>query len=151
MATTSNEQKRENYQVQMRRLASALRNGFHLEAVFIEYAIIEDRLESALRHANALTKKQGSITAKLNKLEKLCENRKGLARRYFSAELFESIRQWKDRRNPLVHELMRQRLDASELEEFAREGERLVKALKSKVGSFNRAADRASGKCVSTD
>ena len=41
-----NQQKYENYRVQSRRLAGALRSGFYLEAVFIEYAIIEDRLES---------------------------------------------------------------------------------------------------------
>ena len=52
-----NQQKYENYRVQSRRLASALRSGFYLEAVFIEYAIIEDRLESALTHAGAFNPK----------------------------------------------------------------------------------------------
>ena len=41
-----NQQKYENYRMQSRRLSSVLRSGFYLEAVFIEYAIIEDRLES---------------------------------------------------------------------------------------------------------
>ena len=138
-----NHQKYENYRVQSRRLASALRSGFYLEAVFIEYAIIEDRLESALTHAGAFNpKKQGTITSKLTKLEKLCENRRGLARRYFTAELLAAIRAWKDRRNPLVHELMKQRATTADFEAVAREGEALVKTLKSKVGSFNRAVDR---------
>lgn len=136
----ANRRKYENYREQMRRLSSALRSGFYLEAIFIEYAIIEDRLESALAHADAFNpKKQKTINAKLNKLEMLCENRSGLARKYFSPELIESMRSWKDKRNPLIHELMRQKLETRELEEFAREGEVLVKALKSKVGSFNRA------------
>ena len=52
-----NQQKYENYRAQSRRLASALRSGFYLEAVFIEYAIIEDRLESALTHAGAFNPK----------------------------------------------------------------------------------------------
>lgn len=52
-----NQQKYENYRVQSRRLVSALRSGFYLEAVFIEYAIIEDRLESALTHAGAFNPK----------------------------------------------------------------------------------------------
>ena len=76
-----NQQKYENYRVQSRRLVSALRSGFYLEAVFIE-----DRLESALTHAGAFNpNRQRTITSKLSKLEKLCENRRGLARRYFSA------------------------------------------------------------------
>ncbi len=47
-----NQQKYENYRVQSRRLVSALRSGFYLEAVFIE-----DRLESALTHAGAFNPK----------------------------------------------------------------------------------------------
>lgn len=138
-----NQQKYENYRVQSRRLTSALRSGFYLEAVFIEYAIIEDRLESALTHAGAFNpNRQRTITSKLTKLEKLCENRKGVARRYFSAELLAAIRAWKDRRNPLVHVLMKQRATTADFEAVAREGEALVKTLKSKVGSFNRAVDR---------
>ena len=138
----NNQQKYENYRAQSRRLASALRSGFYLEAVFIEYAIIEDRLESALTHAGAFNpNRQGTITSKLKKLEKLCENKRGLARKFFSAELLAAIRAWKDRRNPLVHELMKQRATTGDFEAVAREGEALVKTLKSKVGSFNRAVD----------
>lgn len=139
----ANRRKYENYREQMRRPSSALRSGFYLEAIFIEYAIIEDRLESALAHADAFNpSKQKAINAKLNKIEKLCENRSGLARKYFSPELIESMRSWKDRRNPLIHELMKQNPKTSELEGFAREGEALIKTLKNKVGSFNRVNDR---------
>ena len=48
---TSNMQKYENYKEQFKRLKKALENGFNLEAIFIEYAIMEDRTESVLRHA----------------------------------------------------------------------------------------------------
>ena len=139
---SDNQLKYENYGEQMRRLKSAIHSGFFLEAIFIEYAIIEDRLESALRHAGAFSpEKQRTITAKLNKLSKLCEAKKGLARKYFTPELIAAVRQWKGRRNPLVHELMRQRVSTEELEAFALEGESLVRTLKSKVGSFNRAVE----------
>ena len=139
----NNQQKYENYRAQSRRLSSALRSGFYLEAVFIEYAIIEDRLESALTHAGAFNPNgQGTITSKLSTLEKLCENRRGLARRYFSAELLAAIRAWKDLRNPLVHELMKQRATTEDFEAVAREGETLVKTLKSKVRCFNNAVER---------
>lgn len=111
-----NQQKYENYRAQSRRQTSALRSGFYLEAVFIE-----DRLGSALTHAGAFNpKKQGTITSKLAKLEKLCENRRGLARRYFPAELLAAIRAWKDRRNPLVHELMKQHATTGDFEAVAR-------------------------------
>ena len=47
----ANQQKYENYKEQFKRLNRALANGFNLEAMFIEYAILEDRTESILRHA----------------------------------------------------------------------------------------------------
>lgn len=46
---TDNMQKYANYKEQMGRLSKALTQGFFLEAIFIEYAILEDRLESILR------------------------------------------------------------------------------------------------------
>ena len=39
--TIDNQLKYENYKEQFRRLNKALANGFNLEAMFIEYAIIE--------------------------------------------------------------------------------------------------------------
>lgn len=52
MDKTENQLKYENYREQFKRLKSALNSGFNLEAMFIEYAIMEDRTESILRHAD---------------------------------------------------------------------------------------------------
>ena len=46
-----NTQKYENYREQFNRLKRALTSKFYLEAIFIEYTIIEDRTESILHHA----------------------------------------------------------------------------------------------------
>lgn len=43
LTLTENLLKYENYKEQFTRLKSALNNGFNLEAIFIEYAIMEDR------------------------------------------------------------------------------------------------------------
>ena len=40
--TITNTQKYENYKEQFKRLKRALNEGFNLEAIFIEYAILED-------------------------------------------------------------------------------------------------------------
>ena len=150
-----NQLKYENYREQSTRLARAPRGEFYLEAVFIEYAFMEDRLESALRHANAFSpKRQDTIEAKIQKLKKLREEKRGLARKYFSDELLDGISAWKNSRNPLIHELVKQQLSTAYLREFALEGEALLKELKSKVGSFNRAIERQEkaralgGKCT---
>ena len=48
----SGQLKYENYREQFKRLNKAIANGFNLEAMFIEYAIMEDRTETVLRHAD---------------------------------------------------------------------------------------------------
>ena len=52
-AQISNMQKHFNYQEQMVRLKKAMAAQFYLAAIFIEYAVMEDRLESILRHSSA--------------------------------------------------------------------------------------------------
>ena len=54
MAVCTDADNQLNYCEQMRRLKKALGNGFCLEAIFIEYAILEDRLESVCLIASKL-------------------------------------------------------------------------------------------------
>ena len=43
---------------------------FYLEAIFIEYAVMEDRLESILRHSSAFNpKRQNRIKPKLGRVD----------------------------------------------------------------------------------
>ena len=75
-----NIQKQLNYREQFKRLDKALNNNFYLEALFIEYAIMEDRTESILRYeGNEIKVKEGSfisINRKLDKIKKIAEQRK---------------------------------------------------------------------------
>lgn len=48
---TSNMEKKTAYQIQMERFKRAKAGRFHLEAIFILYARIEDRLTAFLFHA----------------------------------------------------------------------------------------------------
>lgn len=142
----NNMQKYANYKEQMGRLKKALTHGFYLEAIFIEYAIMEDRLESALRHSgkwNPRPDEFWSIDRKLNKLEKLAEEKKSPAAKYFSPELTEMLRSWKTRRNQLIHALLKQPLHTEDLRAHADEGLVLVKTLCSKTTSYNRFLDKA--------
>lgn len=144
-STVDNQQKYENYRVQMGRLKSALRGHFYLEAIFIEYAIMEDRLEAILRHAGRWHSKEGSfvsIDAKAKKVAKLAEEKKNPAHRYFPQELTGEILAWKERRNQLIHALLKQSLHSEDLLEVAEEGERLTKQLCSKATSHRRAVEK---------
>ncbi len=146
--------KYENYQEQFKRLNTAMRSGFNLEAMFIEYAIMEDRTESILRHAGkweAYMKRRGkngpTLNSKIIYIQRQMEsNRKDLLNRYFSDDLLDRILAWKEDRNRLIHALLKQQLGHNEVTELASEGKRLVDKLRNRAGNYNRAIDRRKAK-----
>ena len=145
----TNQQKYENYTEQFRRLKKALANGFNLEAMFIEYAILEDRTESILRHGglwDAYMKKQKdrspTINSKITYIQKRIESGDKLLKKHFSDDLLNRILLWKDERNRLIHALLKQQLAHNEISELATQGNELVNALRSRTGSYNRAAEK---------
>ena len=149
MEKTENQLKYENYKEQFTRLKSALHSGFNLEAMFIEYAIMEDRTESILRHADKweayLKNRKGrdpNIDSKVKYIQKLAENRKDLLHRYFFDELLDRILAWKEDRNRLIHALLKQRLEHNEIRALAEQGKQLVDELRKRAGNYNRAIDR---------
>ena len=149
MDKTENQLKYENYREQFKRLNSALNSGFNLEAIFIEYAIMEDRTESILRHADkweAYLKKRGKNEATLNSkivyIQKLMEsNRKDLLHRYFSDDLLDRVLVWKEDRNRLIHALLKQQLAHNEVTTLAAQGKELVDDLRNRTIKYNRAID----------
>ena len=142
----TNMQKYENYRVQMGRLSRAIKDEFYLEAIFIEYAVMEDRLESILVHSGKFNPdKHNTMDKKLRKIEEVSREKKALANRYFSAELTQSIYAWKDRRNALIHALMKQNLVTEELKELAISGRDIVKTLNTKSTAFRKALEKLNG------
>ncbi len=143
---TDNMQKYNNYKEQMGRLKKAISSEFYLEAISIEYAIVEDRVTSALRHAGKFNpEKHNTLNKKLNRLKEMQRAKTGkkpLLRNYISDDLLSSIDTWKSERNTLIHALLSQSLHTEDLREEARQGLEIVKTLNSKVSSWNRALDR---------
>ncbi|MBR4235842.1 MAG: hypothetical protein IKR85_07255 [Clostridia bacterium] len=142
MEVLDNAQKFENYRAQMGRLTHAINAHFYLEALFIEYAIMEDRLESILTHAGVFREdKHNTITKKLRRLETLCQSDKA-AKKYFSPELLQSILDWKENRNKFIHALMKQVFTGEELKEIVDQGQEIVKTLNNKSSCYKRALER---------
>ena len=149
MDKSENQLKYENYSEQFKRLKIALSNGFNLEAMFIEYAIMEDRTESILRHAEKweayLKNRKGrepNIDSKIKYIQKLSENRKDLLHRYFSDEMLTELLSWKEDRNRLIHALLKQQLEHNEVRTLAEQGKQLVDELRKRAGNYNRAVDK---------
>ena len=151
--TTSpeNRLKYENYREQFKRLNKALSAGFNLEAMFIEYAIIEDRTESILRHGgywDAYMKKRGpgrdpTLNSKISYIRGKVESDDKILTRYFSDDLLQELLDWKEERNRLIHALLKQQFEHNELNELAARGNELVKKLRSRSSAYNRAMEKA--------
>ena len=144
-----NAQKHENYREQFVRLKKALASEFYLEAIFIEYTIIEDRTESILRHAgkwDAYLKKRGryqvTLDSKITYIQDFAREKKSLAHRYFYDSLLDEIIVWKDERNRLIHALLKQTLTTEEVSEIAHTGERLTKEIRTRATNFSRTIER---------
>ena len=149
-STIDNHQKYENYKEQFQRLNKALANGFNLEAMFIEYAIMEDRTESILRHAGlweAYLRKRGTrgatINSKITYIQGKVTSGDKLLARYFSDNLLNQVLAWKEERNRLIHALLKQQFEHNEIMELAAQGNELVKTLRTRSGSYNRAVEKA--------
>ena len=141
-----NVQKYENYREQFIRLDKALKAGFNLEAIFIEYAILEDRASSILRYENNSVKPRGnrppSIDAKLRKIKAIAREKKSLPNKYFQDEFIDQIVGWKEERNRMIHALLGQVLTTEELVSLAEEGKKLARELSNKAGNYKRAVER---------
>lgn len=146
---TSNCLKHENYKEQNIRLSRALKNRFYLEAIFIEYSMLEDRTESILRYTGNFPKGDDfvSINRKIHLIEKLIENKTALIRHYFGAELISSLKGWKEKRNAMIHALIKRNITTEDLENIALEGEFLAKKMCSLSTNYKRKLERA-GKLV---
>lgn len=140
-------QKYLNYKEQMVRLKKAMAAQFYLEAIFIEYAVMEDRLESILRHSGVFNpERHSTIQAKLRRVSELRRAKKSLLNRSLSEELLQEIHQWKDERNRLIHALMKQDLHTEDLQKIALEGQQIVKQLNSKATNYRKALERQAAK-----
>lgn len=141
MDNTKNYEKQEIYRNMKANLLKAKKAGFDYEAIFIEYAIVEDRCSSLLRHAGInLLKKNGhelSITEKMNKLKgnpKFCEP---FVRKRLPLAFLERIENWKEERNKLIHALARIPYDNEEIKAIAEEGNEIVRLLDNATKSIN--------------
>ena len=117
--------------------------------MFIEYAIMEDRTESILRHADkwdAYVEKQNgrntTINSKVKYIQKLAAFNNDLLHRYFSDDLLDQVLIWKDERNRLIHALLIQQFEHNEVSTLASQGKQLVDELRKRAGYYNRAIDR---------
>lgn len=75
MVSKKNMEKYATYKTMMENLSKAMRSEFYYQAIFIEYAILEDRATSALKYAHVkYLNRNGQEIAISKKLNKLRDN-----------------------------------------------------------------------------
>ena len=135
-----------SYKEQFKRLDKALKYGFNLEAVFIEYAILEDRAEAVLRYeGNEIHTKERqfvSIDRKLKKIKDIAREKKSLPNRYFTEEFIDEILSWKEERNGMIHAFMKKQLTTESIEAVALKGKDLARQMANKATNYRRSVER---------
>lgn len=143
---TANHEKHDIYKAMKVNLKKAITSGFYYEAIFIEYAIIEDRCLSLLKHAGVkyLDSKEHEIkiSEKLRKLRGNPAFNNTYVRKRLTLEFLQKIEDWKRNRDQLIHALAKVPYDNERIKEIATEGQEIVRVLDNKVKSLNSYFDK---------
>jgi len=146
----SNEEKRQVYSVLKTKLKIAIQQEFYLEALLLEYAIIEDRLSSVLRSANLSyiqsDGKEISIQKKINKIKNAELSKRFPIYRRVPSDLMLTTEQWKEIRNNLVHKSCSRMYDNAEVKQCALDGEDIVRRVSNMAKNIKRAREKAEEK-----
>ncbi len=146
MNMEKNQIKFNNYKEQSKRLEKALKYEFYVEALAIEYAMIEDRIQSIFKHSGFdVFDRNGvpfSIQRNINRLKTNKYFNEPNIRKKVPLELVCNIEDWKNRRNRIMHALMKADFKSGEFRELAIEGNELKKAISSKSLLIKRFNDK---------
>ena len=141
----SNEEKRQVYAILKTKLRIALDQEFYLEALLLEYAIAEDRLNSILDHLNVNRKnKKGKdigITFKIDRVRRLISE-SNLAHKRITIEQLDTIMEWKMIRDDLVHHSCQHLFNNDEVRDCALTGAEVVRLLSNSAQKIKRAVEK---------
>ena len=139
-------EKYERYKELMFNLDKAIKNEFYYEAIFIEYAIMEDRTDSLLKHAKiSYLDKDGrslKLDKKLNKIRSTKNFRDKYVLKHIDDSFLDSIYTWKDKRNKLIHHLIGTVYTNNDVQEIALDGYTIVKRINAKSSLVTKYFDR---------
>lgn len=141
MDNNKNMAKLDTYKILTSKLKKALKEEFYYEAIFIEYALLEDRTNSILKYAGI--KPDGlKLSDKVNKLKDNPIFNNDCIKEKLPIKLLDDITDWKNKRNELVHKLADISSNDATLKSIATSGDELVKELSNKVKNVNNYFDK---------
>ena len=147
---TLNIEKKEKYADLMIKLNKATNEEYYYEAIFIEYAIIEDRLEALLKYAELKYKQDNGtnidIQKKINKIQNDAKFKDSYIKKHITPKILNEIQLWKNERNRLIHNLVNAKYDNQEIKNIALKGECLAKKISNKSTLIKRYFQKLSEK-----
>lgn len=141
--------KRSHYEALITKMAKANQDEYYLEACWLAYAIMEDRLLSALRNSGGENYRNGKPIRGIGKKSQEINYRKkkdDLLKAYFSDHLMDRVYDWKESRNDLAHAMADGSKTMSEIYKAAyllcEKSDRLVKDLGSAAMRLKKHRDK---------
>lgn len=138
----NNFEKRDRYALLNENLDKALENEFYYEAIFIEHAILEDRIESLLRHAKVEYPIKSLLGAKITYIETDKKFKEEYVIKHIDNELMQEIRDWKKSRNDLVHDLVNCPYGDEDVKDIALVGKNVIRKFAGKTTLVNKYFDK---------
>ncbi len=142
----TNLEKRNKYAQLMKKLEEATNNEYYYEAIFIEYAIFEERTRAMFEHAQVPYKnkndKEYSIDKKLRTIKTNKYFQDQYIKKHITEELLDKIIDWKNQRNKLMHDIIKSNYDNEEVKNLSLQGECLAKKINSKSQLVNNYLDK---------
>lgn len=118
----TNEEKGRLYASYWIRLKSAFRQKFYLETIFIAYDFLEDCTRSILKERSVSKELDKMfVSRKLNKIENIISQNKQILSKCIKSEDILEARNWLDKRNDLIHRMMKNKKSFEDAETIAEE------------------------------
>lgn len=136
----TNYEKRDRYAELNEILDRAIEQEFYYEAIFIEHAILEDRVISLFKHADL--RMPFKLGEKIGILKSYKIFKDEYISKHIDMELLEQIDNWKDKRNKLVHGLVESTYGTEVVKQVALEGKTLIRKFASKTTLVTRYLDK---------
>ena len=146
MEKVKNYKKQAKYAELMEKLDKALKEEFFYEAIFIEFAVLEDRTASLLRHAGISTvDDNGKDLGLYNKIREIKRNsifKNEYVEKHDLFSILDDVDSWRVKRNDLMHDLANEESSLDEIKKFAIQGDILVDKLSNKSSLINNHNDK---------
>lgn len=137
----NNYEKNLKYRTLHEALTKALNSEFYYEAIFIEFAIMEDRTDSILKHAN-VTIDNPTLNNKIKFIKFNRAFKDKYIKKHLSYELLDKVKEWKNKRNDLIHDLVTIPYSNEDIKNIALDGKEIVKKLSGKSTLVNNYLDK---------